>query len=179
MGRRSISGGGVPKGSNRIQCEFNIDRTRFRPTLPWVPTETNLRRARARIVQIKAQIAAGTFSFAEEFPDYRSETRLGLPSRTLICSGVFDAFLHHSEARVARGDLAPIALASYRKTLDRVWRPAIGRIVLPWSGRWRESGAFVLIDVDRGMYVYHFAPIPEALKSRLLAYRQRKDCYSP
>jgi hypothetical protein len=35
----------------------------------------------------------------------------------------------------------------------------------------RESGAFVLIDVDSCMYIYHVAPIPDALKSRLLAYR--------
>jgi hypothetical protein len=34
----------------------------------------------------------------------------------------------------------------------------------------RELGAFVLIDVDGCMYVYHRAPLPEALKSRLRAY---------
>lgn len=128
MGRKSISGGVVPTGTNRIQLDFNIDRTRFRPTLPWVPTETNLRRARAQIVQIKAQIRAGTFSFAEEFPHYRSGRRLGPPPRPLICSDVFDAFLRHSEARVARSDLAPTTLDSHRKILNRVWRPAIGRI---------------------------------------------------
>lgn len=35
----------------------------------------------------------------------------------------------------------------------------------------RESGAFVLIDVDGRMYVYHRAPLPERLKSRLAEYR--------
>ena len=129
MGRRSISGGIVPKGPTRIQFDFNIDGTRFRPTLPWVPTEKNLCRARARIAEIKMKIATGTFSFADEFPEYRCGRRFGLPARTLTCSDVFDAFLHHSEARVARGNLAPVTLASYRKILDRVWRPKIGRII--------------------------------------------------
>jgi integrase len=128
MGRKSISGGVMPKGTGRIQLDFNIDRKRFRPTLPWVPTNRNLQRARARLVQIKMQIAAGTFSFAEEFPDYRYRKRLGIPLRTSSCSDVFDSFLRHGEARVARGDLAPITLTSYRRILDRIWRPRIGRI---------------------------------------------------
>jgi integrase len=128
MGRRSVSGGVVPAGITRIQFDFNIDRTRFRPTLPWVPTEANLWRARTRLAHIKAQIAAGTFSFSEEFPEYRVRRRLGLPPRTLICSEVFDAFLSHCKARVARGDLAPATLVSHEKILDRVWRPTIGRI---------------------------------------------------
>jgi len=129
MGRRSITGGVVPKGPTRIQFDFSIDGTRFRPTLPWVPTEKNLCRARPRIAEIKMRITAGTFSFADEFPEYRSGIRLGLPSRLQTCSDVFDAFLYHSEARVARGDLAPVTLASYQKILDRIWRPKIGRIV--------------------------------------------------
>jgi integrase len=128
MGRKSISGGVMPKGTARIQLDFNIDRKRFRPTLPWVPTNKNLERARARLAQIKMQIAAGTFSFAEEFPDYRYRRRLGIPLRTLSCSDVFDGFLRHGEARVARGDLAPITLTSYRRILNRIWRPRIGRI---------------------------------------------------
>jgi Arm DNA-binding domain len=49
MGRRSVSGGVVPLGTSRIQFDFNIDRTRFRPTLLWVPTEANLWRARTRL----------------------------------------------------------------------------------------------------------------------------------
>ena len=42
---------------------------RYRPTLPWTPTETTLRRARQHLIGINARIAAITFSFAEEFPD--------------------------------------------------------------------------------------------------------------
>jgi integrase len=128
MGRRSISGGVMPVRGNRIMFDFRIDGVRFRPTLPWVPHEANLRRARERLMQIKARIAAGTFSFAEEFPDYRVRDKLRVPLRTLTCSEVFDAFLRHDEARVARGDLSPGTLDAHRQILDHVWRPKIGRL---------------------------------------------------
>lgn len=35
----------------------------------------------------------------------------------------------------------------------------------------REFGAFVLIDVDGRMYIYHRVHMPSRLKSRLAAYR--------
>jgi hypothetical protein len=44
---------------------------RYRPTLKRNPTEANLKRARKQLDEIKQRIAAGTFAFAEEFPDYR------------------------------------------------------------------------------------------------------------
>jgi hypothetical protein len=71
MGRKSITGGAEPAGAERIQLTFTIDGVRFRPTLRWVPTEGNLRRARIYVARIRAQITAGTFCFAEEFPHYR------------------------------------------------------------------------------------------------------------
>jgi hypothetical protein len=106
MGRKSITGGVAPAGPARIQFDFYIDRVRFRPTIRWIPNEANLRRARAYLARIKAQIAAGTFCFADEFPDYQHlhEVRVPLSART--CGEVFDAFLRHDEARLARGDLA-------------------------------------------------------------------------
>lgn len=127
MTKRATSEGVTP-ARNRIMFDIHIDGTRFRPSLRWVPNESNLRRARARMLQIRARIAAGTFSFAEEFPDYRGRKRLDVPPRTLTCSEVFDAFFHHSEARVARGDLAPSTLASYRQILNYTWLPKIGRL---------------------------------------------------
>ncbi len=45
---------------------------------------------------------------------------------------MFDASLRYCEARVARSDLAPVALMSHRRILDRVWRPHIGH--LPFLG---------------------------------------------
>jgi hypothetical protein len=92
------------------------------------PHEANLRRARAHLVRIKARIEAGTFCFAEEFPDYRGVHHIPMPLRAQACSAVFDAFLRHGAARVARGELAPITLASHRQILDHVWRPALGRL---------------------------------------------------
>jgi hypothetical protein len=77
---------------------------------------------------MKTGIAAGTFNFDEEFPDFRGLHKLPLPLRAQACSDVFDAFLCHEEMRVAKGDLAPATLASHRQSLDHVWRPAIGAL---------------------------------------------------
>src|ERR1700730_778871 len=132
MGRRSITGGVIPAGPYRIQFTFYVDGVRVRPTLPWIPHEANLSRARAQLARIKTQIAAGTFCFADEFPNYRGVRTLPRPSRIKSCGDVFDAFLDHEEARLARGDLAAITVASHRKILDRVWRPYIGP--LPFLG---------------------------------------------
>jgi hypothetical protein len=130
VGRRSISGGVTALGSHRIQFDFTIAGVRYRPTLPWVPHEANLRRAQELLIRIKAHVAAGTFIFTEQFPQFRGRKKLRLPISARTCSDVFDAFLIHEEARVRRGDLAPITLAAHRQILDRVWRPAIGTMPL-------------------------------------------------
>jgi integrase len=130
MGRKSITGGVMPAGPAGIQFDFRIAGRRFRPTLPWIPHETNLRRARAYLARIKAQIAAGTFCFADEFPRYKGLSQLPPPHRARTCGEVFDAFLRHEEARLARGDLAPVTVASHRKILDHVWRPHLGCLPL-------------------------------------------------
>jgi Arm DNA-binding domain len=72
MSRKSRTGGVTAKGKRRIQFEFWLDGTRYRPTLPRIPTEANLRRAREQLAAIKERIRAGTFSFAEEFPNFRN-----------------------------------------------------------------------------------------------------------
>jgi hypothetical protein len=55
---------------------------------------------------------------------------LRLPFATRTCTDVLDAFLLHEDARVRRGDLAPITLAAHRQILDHVWRPALGSVPL-------------------------------------------------
>src|SRR6185437_6453689 len=130
MGRKSITGGVMPAGPSRIQFDFRIEGRRFRPTLPWIPNETNLRRARAILARIKAQIAAGTFCFADKFPRYKGLSRLAPPFRARTCGEVFDAFLRHEEARLARGDLAAVTVISHRRILDRLWRPNLGALPL-------------------------------------------------
>src|SRR5882757_9895779 len=132
MGRKSITGGVEPAGPHRIQLTFTIDGVRFRPTLRWVPNEVNLRRARIYVTRIKAQIAAGTFCFAEEFPHYRHLHQTRVPLSAQTCGDVFDSFLRHDEARLARGDLAAATVASHRQILNHVWRPNIGH--LPFLG---------------------------------------------
>src|SRR5713226_7667358 len=99
MGRKSITGGVIPAVPYRIQFDFRIEGRRFRPTLPWIPTEANLKRARAVLARIKAQIVAGTFCFADEIPRYQGLSKLPPPHRARTCGEVFDAFLRHEEAR--------------------------------------------------------------------------------
>jgi Arm DNA-binding domain len=134
MGRRSVTGGVIPLGRYRIQFDFTVDGVRYRPTLKWTPNETNLRRARDRLARIKARIDAGTFTFTEEFPAYRFRHTLRMPLRARTCSDVFDAFLGHERARVARGDLAPVTL-TVRETV--FWQHSEG------------SGATSAFDLER------------------------------
>jgi integrase len=130
MGRRSLSGGVCAAGRDRVQFTFVFEGIRYRPTLPWTPTEANLRRARQHLIGIKTRIRAGTFSFAEEFPDYRRIKKVPRCGSPRTCDQVFDEYLAHCSARVARHDMAPVTLTSYRKILDGTWRPKLGPLRL-------------------------------------------------
>ncbi len=123
---RSRTGGVIPAGTGRIQFDLRINGRRLRPTLPWPPTEANLHRARELIKALRARIAAGTFRLAEEFPDYIRRHVKEMPLALLFCDEVFDAFLAHEEARVARGDLAHSTLEAHRQILNHTWRPVLG-----------------------------------------------------
>ena len=56
MDRRSLTGGVVGKGRQRIQYDFRLNGVRYRPTLKAIPTEANLRRARKHLKAIKERI---------------------------------------------------------------------------------------------------------------------------
>jgi len=127
MGRRSITGGVRAKGRNRIQFDFELEAVRYRPTLARIPNEANLRRARKQLQDIKARIAAGTFCFADEFPEYQGIKYLGDRNSARTCNQLFDEFMAHTESRQVNNDLAFATVESYRKILDTVWRPAIGK----------------------------------------------------
>jgi len=71
MGSKWFTGGVVAAPRGRIQFDFIFNGTRYRPSVKRPPSEANLRRARERLEVIKHQIGLGTFSFEEEFPDYR------------------------------------------------------------------------------------------------------------
>jgi len=114
------------KGADRIEFTFRFEGVRYRPTVKRIPSEANLRRARKQLEEIKRRIANGTFSFAEEFPDYRYMEELGDARGARTCNEVFDEFMAHCESRLAKSDLAFATLDSYRKILDAVWRPKIG-----------------------------------------------------
>ena len=102
MGRKSISGGVWALGSDRIQFDFEFDGVRYRPTLKRSPTEANLKRARKQLVEIRQRIVAGTFIFAEEFPDYRLIKNVSAPQKRRTCDQVFDEFLIARETLIYR-----------------------------------------------------------------------------
>src|SRR5215469_14804119 len=129
MGSRWFTGGVVAAPRGRIQFDFVLDGVRYRPSIKRPPSESNLRRARERLEVIKRQIDQGTFSFADEFPDYRFLRRLTGTSKVRLCNEVFDEYLAHCEARLRRGDLAAATLVGYRKILNGFWRPQIGELM--------------------------------------------------
>ncbi len=126
MGRKSVNRGVSALGISRIQFDFEFEGVRYRPTLERAPTEANLRRARPQLQGIKERIAHGTFSFAEEFPEYRFRKHVASVAAARTCNDVFDEFLAHVDARVVKHDLAFATGDSYRKTLANVWRPKLG-----------------------------------------------------
>jgi integrase len=129
MGSAWFTGGVVAAPRGRIQFDFTFNGIRYRPSIKRPPSEANLRRARERLEAIKHQIHLGTFSFEEEFPDYRLLRRLDGTSGARLCNDVFDAYLAHCEARLRRNDMAAATVRSYRKILDGVWRPHLGGLV--------------------------------------------------
>ena len=128
MGKKSVTGGVTAAGRHRIRFDFSFEGRRFRPSTLQTPTETNLRRARQRLVIIKERIAAGTFFFANEFPDFRDLGSVPGTGSPRTCGQVFDAFLAHCESRMAKDDMAPITVATYRRVLDGFWRSRIGSL---------------------------------------------------
>lgn len=127
MGRRSLTGGVSPKGADRIEFTIIFEGVRYRPTIKTIPSEANLRRARMRLEDINKRIATGTFSFAEEFPDYRYMEKLGGDGRAArTCNDVFKEFLAHCQSRMDKNDMAFATVDGYRKILESVWQPRIG-----------------------------------------------------
>jgi len=126
VGRKSIQGGVSSLGGDRIQFDFEFKGVRYRPTLKRSPTEANLKRARKHLQEIRQRIAAGTFVFAEEFPDYRFRKNVAAAQKRRTCDQVFDEFLLACDSRVAKKDLAYVTARGYRKLLTQIWRPEIG-----------------------------------------------------
>jgi integrase len=128
VGRPSTTGGVTARSRNRIQYDFMLGGVRYRPTLKQIPTEANMRRAREHLKGIKERIRLGTFSFAEDFPDFRDLHTVINSSPWRTCSQVFDEYLQQCESRLRKHDLSHSTLAGYRKVLDCIWRPGLGRL---------------------------------------------------
>jgi hypothetical protein len=130
VGRPSTTGGVSAQGSNGIQYDFMLEGVRYRPTLKQIPTEANLRHAREHVKAIKERIRPGTFSFGEEFPDFRDLHKLVNRSPWRTCNQVFDEYLQQCESRLAKHDLSLATVVGYRKVLDSIWR--LGQRALPF-----------------------------------------------
>jgi integrase len=98
MGSNWFTGAVVAAPRGRIQFDFTFNGIRYHPSIKRPPSEANLRRARERLEEIKHQIRLGTFSFEEEFPDYRLLRRLDGTSSARLCGDVLDAYLAHCQA---------------------------------------------------------------------------------
>jgi hypothetical protein len=93
MGTKWFTGGIVAAPRGRIPFDFIHNGVRYRPSIKRPPSEANLRRARERLEVIKHHIRLGTFSFEDEFPDYRFLARVSGTSNARSCNEVFDAYL--------------------------------------------------------------------------------------
>jgi hypothetical protein len=68
----------------------------------------NMRRAREQIAGIRERIAAGTFSFADEFPNFRDLKYVLDSGSRKTCGEVFDAFLAHCESRRVKKEVVAV-----------------------------------------------------------------------
>lgn len=187
MGRKSTTGGVRTKG-DRIQLDFTIGEVRYRPTLDRKPSETNLRNARRLLERIKVQIAAGTFNFAEEFPDYRFINQV----EPILSAPTFNDAADKFEQSI--GDLEYATRESYRKILASFWRPKIGDREMR-SIKYSDLAAIVgghpwgsiktrnnVVSVCRRVFDFHYADIddktsPAAKLKSLRVQHQPPDPY--
>ena len=154
MGRRSMTGGVVGKGDQRIQYEFRLNGTRYRPSIKAIPTEANLRRAREHLKVIQQRIRLGSFWFVEEFPDFCDLNKVFHSSPYRTCNQVFDEYLAHCESRRAKNDLSFATLTGYRKALDSVWRPELGTLPF-WKVRYSMLSKIASAHTSWGKKTYN------------------------
>jgi integrase len=77
---------------------------------------------------IKERIRLGTFSFIEEFPDFRDLHDVFHHSPYRTCNQVFDEYLSYCESRLNKHDLSFATVTGYRKALNAIWRPKLGAL---------------------------------------------------
>jgi integrase len=127
MGRTNKSGGVIASGNNtRIRFDFSYQGVRYRPTLPIVPTEKALQLARKRLEAIEGRIRNGTFSFADEFPEYRFLERVAPTAEVPLFRVVAAQYLNS-----VKSSLEYATYESYRKIIDSFWNPKIGDKLIP------------------------------------------------
>jgi len=169
---RGRKGDGVEVRGGSIRLSFTTaDGARHKETLkvdgvPVAPTPTNVGLARKIGLEIRREIARGTFDYATYFPDSKSA-----PRKTEITFGeLADQWLK------SKGQLAAATKAQYADAV-RLWKSLInpdatveslthGRIAAivgsqPWSSPKRMNNALIAL---RGILAMHFRG-PRALES--------------
>lgn len=109
-------GDGVEPRGQSIRIGFSWEGERCRETLDLPPTPTNLKYARRLVATIRQRIDAGTFDYAEFFPESK-RLRAGLQVHTF--GALCETWLK------TRGRLADKTLDQYRNALG-VWRRLLG-----------------------------------------------------
>lgn len=114
MGR---TGNGVEPRERSIRVGFMLDGQWTRETLKIPPTPANEKYAAKLVAQVNRAIAAGTFDYAEFFPDSK---RAPKTASTLTFGEACDDWLK------TKGRLATKTLDQYRNALE-VWKGLLGK----------------------------------------------------
>lgn len=125
MGRKPTSGGVRPKG-DRIEVRFMWEGKQVGPTLDLKPNAQNLRHAARLRETIVREIEAGTFRFAEHFPNYRNREKL--QSTKEPAQLTFSDWAATWERLSARS-LEHSTLAVYKRHLNAYWIPPFGALL--------------------------------------------------
>ncbi len=113
MGR---TGDGVELRTASIRVSFTLNKERVRETLEIPPTPANEKYARRLVHTIKQRIAAGTFDYAEFFPD---SPRAPRTAKTQLFGEMCATWLK------TKGQMATKTLNQYRNALE-VWKGMFG-----------------------------------------------------
>jgi len=122
MGARQAGVRAATKGSITVDFYYRSVRCRERLKLP--PTAANLKFAANLKAQIEAEIARGTFEYAQHFPNStRALTLSKVPGAAITVAKALDSWL-----RGIKGQVEHTTYRDYELAIERVWTPwAAGR----------------------------------------------------
>lgn len=123
MGSRK-SGVSATTGTS-IGIDFYYRGTRCRERIKLPPTARNLAYANNLLGQIKTEIAKGTFEYRAHFPDSPRAKLFAPPAGRLDMADLLAAWYQRKQRELEKS-----TLDGYRKIVDNVLVPAIGKIIV-------------------------------------------------